>query len=126
MPLRCHAFSSLSLSSGRSVREKGSSPVPCGQRGGLSHAVRDDLIPKDPKTSLYFGSSLSLSSSLLRSSNGVRDLFSCSFSIAFVAAAIASANGIMFLDSDSPSAQDSGQVGSPLCSRRMKLILGSG
>ena len=97
MPSRWCALSSLFLSSGRSVREKGSSPVPHGWWGGLSRAVWDDRIPKDPKTSLYFGlSSLSLSLLLLGLSNGVRGLFFCSCSANFVAAITASA---MELDS---------------------------
>ena len=99
--------------------------MPQGQQGGLSCAVWDDHIPKDPKTSLYFGSlsSSSLSEGL---SNGIGGLSFCSSRTAFVVAIMASANGIEFLGSDSPSAQDGGQVGSPLCLRRMKLIPGSG
>jgi len=54
IPSSQHALSSLS-SLGRFLREKGSSPVPQGWREGLSRAVWDDRIPKDPKTSLYFG-----------------------------------------------------------------------
>jgi len=54
--------------------------------------------------SLYFGSSLSLSSLSLGSSNGVRGLSFCSCSVDFVVAITASANGIRFFGSDGPLA----------------------
>ena len=90
------------------------------------HAVRDDPIPKEPKTSLYPGLLSSLSSLSLGSSNGVRGLLSCSSATFSVVAIMAVANGIVSLGLDGSSVQDGGQVGSPLCSRRIKLIPGSG
>ena len=56
-------------------------------------AVWDDLIPKDPKMSLYLGLSSSSSSSSEGSSKGVGGLSFCSFCTASVVALIASANG---------------------------------
>ena len=126
IPSSQHALSSLS-SWGRFSREKGSSPVPQGRQGGLLQAVWDDCIPKDPKTSLYFG--FRSSSSLLSSegsSKGVRGLSFCSLCTASVVAITASTNGIVCLGSDSPWARDSGQEGSPLCSSEIKFMPRSG
>jgi len=92
----------------------------------LSCAVWDECIPKDPNTSLYLGLYSSSSSSLEGSSNRVEGLCICPSCTAFVAAVIASSKGLVSLGSEGPSAQDGGQVGSPLCSSNMKLIPGSG
>ena len=101
--------------------------MPQGRQGGLLQAVWDDLIPKDPKTSLYFGLLSSSPSSLSEGlSKGVGGLSFCSLCTASVAAITASANGIVRLGSDGPSAQDSGQEGSPLCSSEMKFMPRSG
>jgi len=92
----------------------------------LSRTVWDDLIPKDPKTSLYLGLSSSSSSLSEGSSKGVGGLSFCSFCTASVVAIIASANGIVCLGSDGPLARDGGQEGSPLCLSEMKFMPRSG
>jgi len=119
----------LSFSSGRSTREKGSSPVPQGWWEGLLHAVREDHTPKDPKGSLSFHCTWSSSSSLLGSSNGVRGRLIGSLEEDSIAAAScseernplpASWGWVSMWD----GGWVGGQVGTPLCLSSSKLILG--
>ena len=131
IPSRQCALLSLSLSSGRSAREKGSSLVLRGQWGGLSCAIQEDCTPKDPKGSLYLGSSSSSSSLSLGSSCGVGTLSGCSFEDNSIAAAScsvvknplpASLGWVSIWD----GGQVGGWVGTPLCSSSLKLIPGRG
>ena len=95
--------------------------------------MREDHIPKDPKGSLFSGSSSSL---LLESSSGVEALLIASLDVVENIVANCSVESIPLPASQgrswvgSMSAREGGLVGgcvgTPLCSSCTKLILGSG
>jgi len=126
IPSRRRPLSSLSLSSTRFSKVKGSSPVPHSQCGVLPQVVCEDHTLEDPKGSLSLGLSLSLLGLL----KGVGALWGCSCGAEVMAVASCSEVKNPSLSMGRVSIRDGswvgGQVGTPLCSSNSKLIPGRG